>query len=138
MSTTIDEYTQYHVSHDLRIQITPSASKSNNRVLTKSRNTIPQESTKCPLTHHTQLHNFIEPTLSKCEDILRVYIHTQPRVKPFELPLNNMEAHLDIAMLYMEMNGEGNQFHESNFISKVWEGSQFTAHREFFIDNYEH
>jgi hypothetical protein len=40
-------------------------------------------------------------------------------------------------MLYMEMNGEGNQFLESNFISKVWEVSQFTAHREFFIDNYE-
>jgi hypothetical protein len=38
-------------------------------------------------------------------------------------------------MLYMEMKGEGNQFHESNFISKVWEGSQFTAHREFFIAN---
>jgi len=39
-------------------------------------------------------------------------------------------------MLYMEMNGEGNQFHESNFISKVWKDSQFTVHREFFIDNY--
>lgn len=77
MSKTIDEYTQYHVSNDLRIQITSSVkSKSNNRVLMKSRNTIPQESTKCPLTHHTQLHNFIEPALSQCQDILRVHTHT--------------------------------------------------------------
>jgi uncharacterized protein YwqG len=50
-STNIYEYTQYHVSHDLRIQITQSVdSKSGGRVHTKSRNTIPQETTKCPLT----------------------------------------------------------------------------------------
>ena len=56
----------------------------------KSRNTVPQESTKCPLTHHTQDHNFIEPAL--CRNVMTycVYKHTLSRVEPFELQLNNV------------------------------------------------
>jgi hypothetical protein len=68
-STTIDEYTQYYVSRDLRIKITPSVESKSNRLVMKSRNTIPQVSTKCPLTHHIQHHNCIELALSECHDI---------------------------------------------------------------------